>query len=254
VPLLSTGQEINEQRFRADVNSIYGDGRVAFTETIGAYKNTNYNHRYYDTEKSIFGLGTASVVYHPFEYFVTIRETEPEDFWFTQDFNTDTPEGTFVLNNAERIFDELAATMKLKKKQEKIKGRDKKVNLRLIEYRNQSKNLVFQLKFSAEEKIAQIFIHSDSKPADAPNYLGCLILYNLDSSNYAKNATALFVYGEKVVDVAQLYRNALSKGSGSYNSYEWIEGASRQDIHDKLKALVTTYNSERIDPEGYAID
>lgn len=251
-------QDINEQSFKAEVEAVLQDGRTGFNQTIGNYRETNFGHRYYDTNASIFSLGSAKIIYHPFEYFVTIRETEPEDFWFVQDFNMESAAGNFVLNNGERVMDELADAMRLKKIVENKKRKDKKPGLRVITYSDKLKNKVLELKFSPSERIVQITIHSTSKPADAPNYLGCLTLYNVNSSGDAVSAIAFYVYGDSIESASVLYTNALSKMSinvgRAYGKYEWQSNANRQVVHDKLKALVGTYQSERINPEGYAID
>lgn len=249
-----SAQNTLEQQFKEELNNLIRDAVTGFRTATGPYKETNYNHRFYKSNTLLLNSGRAGLEYAPEEYFKYANVTDPQDFWFWQELAAATPEGAYVFDNAELTFDSLAAAAGLKKKIEKRSGKTKKDYKDIVYYARKQK--VLELHFNLPNKTVTIMVHSAQKPLDAPNYLGCLILYQLDGQ-YAVSAIALYVYGEKVDDEQQLYRNAIStmtSGGSRYTSYEWYAGAKRKDVDNKLSALVGTYQQERINTEGYGIE
>jgi hypothetical protein len=144
--------------------------------------------------------------------------------------------------------------MKLKKKFEKQEKRDKgkKVGIAYLE----NKRKVFQLVFDIPEKSVVVYIHSDLRPADVVPYLGCLVLYNIQSNSFV-SANTYYVYGKSLDSPDALYGRILSGKDESFkrlfSKYEWMPGATTYQVDQKMTSLGIKEYGQRVNPEGFGI-
>lgn len=248
-------QEKVEQVFKNDIDAIIKDAATGFQKSKGAFSDKQWIYVYNHSNLSIFNAtADAFIGYHEATYLKYSKENLPEENFFFQKINSKTSNGAFVYENAERIFDELATNLKLKKKFEKQEKRDKGKKESIVYLENKRK--VFQLIFDFEQKSVVVYIHSDLRPADVPQYLGCLVLYNIQSNSFV-SANTYYVYGKTLDSPDALYGRILSDKDDSFkrlfSKYEWIPGATTYQVDQKMTALGIKEYGQKVNPEGFGI-
>ena len=246
-------QENNEQIFKNDLNTITEDAEKGFQKSRDDCSGKSCN-----SSLNFLGVkNTAFILHSEAQYWKYSNKTDPEEFFFIQKFDSLTNQGKFVYENSERIFDEYASKNNLSKKVEKEDKWAKKSN---VKYRSiiysKKRRKVFQLFFTLGYETVSIYIHSDLRPNDLPNYLGCLVLYNIQSSILA-SANTYYVYGNSLASADILYAKIISDKDETFKrlfvKYEWMPNASRQQVNQKMKSLGIQEYSQIINPDGFTI-
>lgn len=116
-----------EHLFKNNIDTIIKDAANGFRIGRGAF-NTQIAFDYYHfTNQSILNSNAdAQMMYHEDYYLKYVKEDVSEENYFYQRCYSNTSNGIFVYENAERIFDDLAAQMNLKKKNGKVNNEFKK--------------------------------------------------------------------------------------------------------------------------------
>lgn len=233
-------QENFEQIFKNDLKVITEDAATGFPISRGDLKTTSiYTGNYYIANTSFFNIKSdVSVSYTESKYYPSSGNTTPQQYYFYQGFDSKNPEGVYVFENAERIFDELAASKNLTKKDEKqerkLRGKQRRI------FYSENYRRILELYLDLESKSAAIFVHSDLKPNDLPNYLGCLVLYNIQMNRIASINT-YYVYGSQLDSAELLYGKIASRQDETwrrlFSKYEWMPNASDQQVAEKMKSL-----------------
>ena len=251
-----SAQTLTPEKFRTKIDFLLKDASTGFQTTLGDFKDSSFMGRNYQCNTAIANFKTCDIFYKKETYYKYAGETEPEMFYFTENFQATEENGKVVKANVELVFDDIATSMGLVKNviKHKKKVREKLKEVEYLDKRTKRRVLFFQDYFVNGTIFVQI--HSDLRPTDLPKYNGCLILYNIQSQRLV-SAIALYVYGDGFESEAKLYNNALSKMTGSgasyYGSYEYIPSATARTVEAKLDALGITYSSESINPEGYGL-
>ena len=255
ISTLSAQTPINDKEFQKDIEFLIKDATTGFENSKGQYIDNTVLGRRYSAAYKIFGTGKAGVTYNEERYDKYSNKTEPQTYYFSQNFDTAQPDGVFVKANAERIFDELALTLGLKKQVEKRKKADRE-RIRSVEYLNKNGDRILYLYEFIPDNSITLQVNSNLKPSDLPNYLGCLILYNMQSEKIV-GASALYVYGKEIESEPRLYSNVVSKIRQSYalnySKFTYYPKAKARDIEARLDPLNVNYSIGNINPEGYAI-
>jgi hypothetical protein len=250
-------QDNFEKTFKNDLNTIIEDAGKGFANSRGYLKTSSiYTGNYYIANKSFFNIKSdVSVSYSESKYYPSSGNTTPQQYYFYQGFDSKNPEGVFVFENAERIFDDLATNKNLKKKEEKQERKEKGKKRRIFYSENYRR--ILELYLDLENKSAAIFVHSDLKPNDLPNYLGCLVLYNIQMNSIASINT-YYVYGSQLDSPDILYRKIANQQDATwqrlFSKYEWMPNASDQQVDIKMKSLgVRPSYTYKIDIEARTI-
>jgi len=251
-----SAQTLTPEKFRTKIDFLVKDASTGFQTTLGDYKNSSFMGRNYQCNTAIANFKTCDIFYKKETYYKYAGETEPEMFYFTENFQATEENGKVVKANVESVFDDIAASKGLVKKviKHKKKVREKLTEVEYLDSKTKRRVLFFQDYFVNGTIFVQI--HSDLRPTDLLKYNGCLILYNVQS-NRLVSAIALYVYGEGFESDAKLYNKALSKYTATtqsyYKQYEYLPSARERDVEAKLDALGITYTLESIDTEGYLL-
>lgn len=245
---------IDEATFKKDIAFLIDDAATGFQKSKGKLINNDYSYNYVNNY-NIFGEGKGGLFYDKERYNKFDGTTQSETYYLFQKFDADKPDGAFVKANVERIFDELALTLGLKKKVEKYKKKDRD-RIHSVEYLDKKGHSVLSFRDYYTDKSITLYIYSKLRPADLPNYLGCLVLYNMQSEKIV-GAAVMYVYGKEIGSEAQLYSNVVSKIRQSYtlnySKFAYYPNAKARDIEARLDPLKVTYSIENINPEGYTI-
>ncbi len=229
-----------ETIFKNDLKAIAEDATSGFPISRGGLKESSaWTGNYYSTNTTFFNINTdATICYNALKYWPSSGNTTPQQYYFYQGFDAKNAEGLFVFDNAERIFDELALAKNLKKKEEKQERKDRGKKRRIFFSENYRK--IFELYLDLETKFTAIYVHSDLKPNDLPNYLGCLVLYNIQMNRIASINT-YYVYGSQLDSAELLYGKIASRQDELwrrlFSKYEWMPNASDQQVAEKMKSL-----------------
>ena len=228
-----------EVLFNSDVKNIIEDATKGFPITKGDLKDRQWGKSYYVPNNTIFSISNnANVTYSEPKYYPSSGSTDLQQYYFYQGFDSKNEQGIFVFENAERIFDEIATTLQLEKKVAKQKRKERSKNKSI--FYSKGYQQVLQLYFDLENKSVSLYIFSDLKPNDLPNYLGCLILYNIQGTILASVAN-YYVYGSQL-DSAEILYNKIMMGQDEtyrrcYSKYEWMPNISDQQLDLKMKNL-----------------
>lgn len=252
------GQQTNEELFKKDLDFLINDAQTGFSQTIGNLEQTKYGTKYYKVTKTLFELPSekAGIGYMEESYSKSLKKNYPEIFYYYQSFSSKTSKGLFVFENVERIFDDIASSKKWKKK--KIKQENTSDGRMEYEYLNKNKKTELRFVLNLTEKTSYIDIRSDLRPQNTgPNYLGCLVLYNVQLNQYV-SASTYYVYGESLASSADLYSKIISGQSETfqrlYSKYEWMPNTNAQQVDQKMKSLNIKEDSHKIDTNGYSIN
>lgn len=138
-------QEVNDEMFKQELNTIINDAATGFRDSRGACSSKGYGTTYYDSRISFFNK-ESSIGYTTANYLPASEVTTPEAYFLYQGFGGDDVVDKYLFENAERIFDEVKSFLKLKKvilKQDKNhKDRDYE-----IDYVDKNKKIVLAIEF-----------------------------------------------------------------------------------------------------------
>lgn len=246
------GQEINEEKFIKDLNSIINDAATGFQSSKSTFLGEYYHFFTYESNKAIFNE-KANIIYGEAYFSGYIHENVASQYYFNQNFSADKASGIFVTNNGEKILDKLASQYKLKKSKVKQDKLDKDKYLE-YEYKK-GKQKFYGIKYNLKTKSVSINIHSDLRPNNnkKSNYKGCLVLYNIQMNSFVQ-ANTYFIYDDKMPNVDALYGILLNKISPSsqyaYKKYEWMSNATDEQVYLKLKSLNIGQQRQNINANG----
>ncbi|MBC7607474.1 MAG: hypothetical protein H7199_11045 [Burkholderiales bacterium] len=249
-------QEINEENFINDINSIINDAATGFQTSKGDFLSEYYHFFTYKSNKAIFNE-TANVIYGEAYFSGYIHVNVASQYYFNQYFDPDNPAGIFVINNGEKILDKLARQFKLKKA--KVK-QDIYLKDLYLEYEyKKGKQKFYGIKYDLKNKVASINIHSDLRPDvnKKSNYKGCLVLYNIQMNSFVE-ANTYFIYDDNMPNVDALFGILFNKISPTfqfaYKKYEWMPNASDEQVYLKLKSLNIEQQRKNINAQGDKIN
>lgn len=253
-------QEINDETFKKELLRLRLDADRGFSSSKGALIEKGKYNTYYDANSSFYNNYNKDCVisYSAPWYAASTKENMAQRYFLGQSFNYNDKLGQFVYDNAERIFDETAKENSFKKKYYKLDKEEKKKR-KIIQY-FKNEQVVLELYLNFDKKTSSINIFSDLKPSDAPNYLGCLVVYNIQSENLV-SAIIYYVYGKNLDKPGYLHSKIVSTRDEFFKKnnqkYEWMPGASEQYVIEKLSKLGLDQrfrSSVKIDTEGYSIN
>lgn len=249
-------QEISEEIFVKDINSVINDAATGFQTSKGEFLDEYYHFFTYKSNKGIFNE-TANVIFGEAYFSGYIHKNIASQYYFNQNFSSDKPSGVFVIKNGEKILDELGSQFKLKKSKVKQDKFDKD-NFLEYEYKK-GKQKFYGIKYDLKTKSVSINIYSDLRPNDnkKSNYKGCLVLYNIQNNSFV-HANTYFIYDDKMPNVDALFGILFNKISPSfqfaYKKYEWMPNASDEQVYLKLKSLNIEQHRQNINSNGDQIN
>jgi hypothetical protein len=251
---------INDETFKKELLRLRLDADRGFTSSKGALIEKGKYNTYYDAQSSFYNNYNKDCIisYSAPWYAASTKENVAQRYFLGQSFDYSDKLGQFVYDNAERLLDEIAKENSFKKKFYKLDKEEKK-KYKLIQY-FKNEQVVLELSLTFDKKTSSINIFSDLKPGDQPNYLGSLVVYNIQSENLV-SAIIYYVYGKSLDNPGYLHSKIVSTRDEFFKKnnqkYEWMPSASEQYVIEKLSKLGLDQrfrSSQKIDTNGNGLN
>lgn len=231
----ATCQEITVEKLKTDLKTVMSDASNGFKSMQGEMTNdTKYYGKYYDCNFKLLNAGSAEIYCTEENYYKITKVTIPEELSFVQYFMDTSSVGKFIAENLENILDGFAADYKLKKKNT-FEGKDKKRNemgYKIITYSTSDKQRVYEITEYMDRGNRSVKVFSNHRNQQEPNYLGALILYNVESASFSKSALVYSVYGQTLESSEKLFNKIRAglQNPGIYTKYEWLPNQKDKQI------------------------
>ncbi len=230
------------EKLKVDLKTVMADAGNGFKSMQGEMNNdTKYYGKYYDCNFKLLNTGSADIYYTEEIYYKTTKVTVPEELSFVQYFTDTSAVGKFITENLENTLDGYASDYKLKKKIT-FEGKDKKrkeLGYKITTYSTSDKQRIYEITEYMDRGNRSVKVFSNSKNQKEANYLGALILYNLESASFSKSAIVYSVYGNTLENAESLYNKvrAVLQNPAIYSKYEWLPNQKDKQITLHLEPL-----------------
>jgi hypothetical protein len=249
-------QQANDANFKPEIERIITEAATGFQKSKGELVSSYYHSFTYDCTISMYG-SKANIIYGEPYFSGYTHENVASYYFFSQTFSAENSTNGFINQNGERLLDEMADKLDLKKK--KVK-QDKNHREKDLEYEYfKGKQKLFAIDFNLVNKSVSIKVYSDLKPQDLKksNYKGCLVLYNMQNNAFVQ-ANTYCVFDENEPNKDVLFGVLLNKITPDfrvfYKKYEWMPFASDEQIYLKLKELNIEQRRQNINATGETIN
>ena len=231
----ANSQVCTVEQLKSDIKTVMADASNGFSVMQGEMSSDDkYSGKYYECSFQLCGTARAKIRYVEEDYYKFTQVTIPREFSFLQIFYDTTTIGKFVTKNIESIFNEFAKEYKLKKKVT-FEGKDKKrkeLGNKKTTYSTPDGQSVYRILEDMDRKFCEVSVFSTRKNMKQSNYLGTLILYNLESQSFSKSAIVCKVYGDSLNDVEALYVKVRAglQYADLYTKYEWLPNRTNKEV------------------------
>ena len=256
-PMFAVGQELTGAAFMRDFRLVADDANDGFIKLKGPEtQRAPVYGIYYEANARILQAGQSCIYYNDEVYLKYSKLTVPREYSFQQTFEGSTPAGRFVADSAEALLDAYARRYRLVKKVLKPEKRRKNEAPGPVEteYTTPDRQKICVLSRSASGSTGLV-VYSPRNNASVGNYLGCMVLYNPDSSPM-KYWLVYYVYGPDLPDPGALNGKIMASLQGTtsykYDRYEWKPGASFKQMVLFLDSYKVRYDGREINADGTA--